>query len=138
MSARIRPGRLLAGELHRLGARARDAGDVVAEALDQGLEVHGDQRLVLDDQDVGRHVGGELAPGLLDEIAHHRHVDREDRGDLLLGKALEAGEQEGLTRQRRDLAEAHLGGQVALDELALAVHRKGIPDPGEDAGTGRP
>ena len=61
MSARIRPGRLLAGELHRLGAGAGDAGHVVAEPFDERLEIHRDQRLVLDDEDVGRHVGGELA-----------------------------------------------------------------------------
>ena len=70
ISARIRPGRLVGGELHRFRARAGDAGHVVAEAFDERLEIHGDQRLVLDDQDVGRHVGGEFAPGLVDEFAN--------------------------------------------------------------------
>ena len=38
--------------------------------------------------------------------------------DLLFREAFEAGQQEGLARQRRDLAEADLGRQVALDLLA--------------------
>ena len=78
MSARIRPGACVGGELHRLGAGAGDADHVVAEALDQGFEIHGDQRLVLDDEDVGGHVGGELAAGLVDEVADRLHVDVED------------------------------------------------------------
>ena len=71
-------------------------------------------------------------PGLVDEVAdRRRRRPIEDGADLLLGEALEAGEQEGLPRQRRDLADAHLGRQVALDLLAAAVHRQGVPDPGE-------
>ena len=120
MSARIRPGRCV-GELHRLLARAGDAGHVVPELLDERFEVHGDERLVLDDEDVGRHVGGELAARLLDELAHHRDVDAQDRGRLLLGEALEARQQEGLARQGGDLAEADLGRQVALDLSLLPL-----------------
>src|SRR4028119_2207781 len=77
-------GPLRAAELQRLRARARDADDVVAEALDQRLEIHRDQRLVLDDQNIGRHVGGKLASGLVDQLAHGLGVDGEDRPDLLL------------------------------------------------------
>ncbi len=55
MSARIILGVVLPVERDRLVVGAGDADDPVAEALDQLLDVHGDQRLVLDDQDVGRH-----------------------------------------------------------------------------------
>jgi hypothetical protein len=47
-------------------------------------------------------------------------------------EALQAGEQERLPRQGRDLPDADLRRQVPLDLVAAAVHRKGIPDAGED------
>ena len=60
---------LLLGQRHRFGMGAGDADDLVAEALDQRLDVHGDERLVFDDQDVGGDFGGEFAAGFLDQAA---------------------------------------------------------------------
>ena len=101
MSARIRPGRLALASVTALGMGARDAEHAMAEALDQPLEIHGDEGLVLDDQHVGGDLGGELAAGFLDQAAQRRHVDIEDRGGVLFGEALERDQQEGLPRQRR-------------------------------------
>ncbi len=42
------------------------------------------------------------------KLAQRRHVDIEDRGGVLLGKPFERHQQEGLPRQRRDLAEPPL------------------------------
>ena len=80
MSARIRPGRLVGGELHRLGPGAGDADHVMPEPFDQSLEIHGDERLVLDDEDIGGHVGGQFATRLVDEFAHRFGIDVEDAG----------------------------------------------------------
>jgi hypothetical protein len=41
----------------------------VAEAFHQRLDVHGDEGLVLDDEDVGGDLGRELAAGFLNQIA---------------------------------------------------------------------
>ena len=75
MSARIRPGRFCLGERDRFGMGARDADDPMAEALHQRLDVHGDEGLVLDDEDVGGDLGRELAAGFLDQVAQRRKID---------------------------------------------------------------
>ena len=67
MSARIRPGR---ARVHRLDGLLLGAGDLdhaMAEIGDEALEVERDQRLVLDDDDVGRDLAGDLAAGLVDQ-----------------------------------------------------------------------
>jgi hypothetical protein len=43
------PRTLGLGEPDRFGAGPRDAGDLVTEIFHEVLQVHGDQRLVLDD-----------------------------------------------------------------------------------------
>ena len=65
----------LVEQRRRLGMGARRADDAMAKALDHLLDVHGDQRLVLDDQDVGRHLARNLVAGL-----------RQQRGELLFGR----------------------------------------------------
>ena len=82
----MRPGRFWLGERHRLAVRARDADHPVAEAFDQGLDVHGDERLVLDDQDVGGDLGRKLAAGFFHQAAQRRQVDLEHFGRVVLGK----------------------------------------------------
>ena len=93
----------------------------MAEAFHQGFEIHGDERLVLDDQDFGRHVGGEFPARLVDQITHLVHVHIEDHAGIFLGEAFEAGEQERLPGQRGDLAEPNLGRQVVLHLIAVTV-----------------
>ena len=46
----------------------RDAGDIVAEVADDRLDVHRDDRFVLDDQ----HVGERLALDLLERLGDQR------------------------------------------------------------------
>ena len=46
---------------------AGDADDAMAEALDHTFEIHGDHRLVLDDEHVGRDLRGDLATGAIDQ-----------------------------------------------------------------------
>ncbi len=70
------------------------------------------------------HVGRELPPGLVDELAHGLGIHPENGRGLLFGKSFEARQQEGLPGKRRDLADADLRRQVALDLLALSVNGK--------------
>jgi hypothetical protein len=83
----------------------RHVDDAVTEALDERLEIHGDDRLILDDENVRRQLLGEFPARL-----------REEAGGLVLGaverlghvrrrKALHGCEQEGDTRARRQLLE---------------------------------
>ena len=114
----------------RLGAR--DAEHPVAEAFDQRLEVHRDEGLVLDDQDVGRDLGRELAAGFLDQRAQGRHVHLENPGRVLLGKALQRDQQEGLARLGVRLASRRSAGMsgstgafaVQATEFQILVNRR--------------
>ncbi len=114
MSARIKPGLLGLRERDRFGVRARDAEHAMAEAFDQAFEVHRDEGLVLDDQDVGGDLGGELAAGFFDQRAKRHHVDIENARGLALGKALERDQQERLPRHRRDAGKLAFAGQRRL------------------------
>ncbi len=105
------PGLLRLRQRQRLGVSARDADDIVAEAFDQRLDVHGDEGLVLDDEDVGGDLGGEFAAGFLDQTAQRRQVAVENFGRFLLGEAFERHQQEGLAGPRRDLGQVLLGRQ---------------------------
>jgi hypothetical protein len=104
----------------------------MAQILDQALEVHGDQGLVLDDEDVGRDLGRQLAPGLLDEVAHPGSVGVEDFRGLVLREAFERHQEEGLARQPGDVGEAPLDRQLGVAGLARVVQIDGIPNLGED------
>ena len=67
---------------------ASDAHDAMAKTLDDALEVHGDHRLVLDDEHVGRHLRGDLAAGLIDQLLDLGLVEVEDARDLRDAKSL--------------------------------------------------
>ena len=131
MSARIRPGCFVLGQRERLRVGARDAEHAMAEALDQAFQLHRDEGFVLDDQDVGRDLGGELAAGFLDQRAQRHHVDVEDARRVRLGEAFERDQQECLPRQRRDAGELALAGQRRPPGVGRAVERDRIPDLGE-------
>ncbi len=88
---------------------ARDAGDGVAEFLDHRLDVERDDRLVLDDQHVGRDLLGDFLAGSLDQRAGLRGRDVHDRRDFIDRKALDGAQQEGLARTRRQSFEVALG-----------------------------
>ncbi len=65
-------GRLAGHRVDRLGAGGGDVDHGVAELGDQGLDVGGDDRLVLDDQDVGGQFGVDLGLGLGDQLSRPR------------------------------------------------------------------
>ena len=71
-------GPLRLGERHCRGMRTGDTQHAMAEALDQPLEVHGDEGLVFDDEHIGRDLGRELTAGFLDQRAQRRNVDIEN------------------------------------------------------------
>ena len=98
--------------------RAGDAGDAVAEALDDAFEVHGDHRLVLDDEHVGRDLRRDLAAGEIDQLIDLGDVDIEDLRRLGRRETFHGAEQKGLARQRRDRF-----------ELAVDRGRGGAPAP---------
>ncbi len=94
------PRRRLARLGDRFVARHRDAGDIVAEVANDRFDVHRDDRLILDDQ----HVGMGLALDLRHRFGNQavdifgRGIDQ--IGGVLARKALEAGQQQRLARQR--------------------------------------
>ena len=92
-------------ELDRLAPRAGDPDDAVAEAGDDVLDVHGDQRLVLDDQHVGRHHRADLARRLVEQLGHALLVGPEDLGRLRDREAFDRGQEEGLARPGLDARE---------------------------------
>ena len=49
--------------------RAGNADHPVTEALHQGLNVHCDEGLILNDEDVGSDLGGKLTAGFLNQTA---------------------------------------------------------------------
>ena len=83
MSDRISSGCSFSHQRQRLAMGAGDAGHMMAQALDEELQIGGRQRLVLDDQDAGRRdLVGDLAVRLLDQPGDAADVDVEDLGDL--------------------------------------------------------
>ena len=108
MSARISPGRFFFASASA-SAWVRAMPITLWPRLStKRLDVHGNERLVLDDEDIGGDFGGEFAAGLFDQAAQRRQVAVEHFGRVLLGKSFERHQQEGLPGPRRDL------GQVLL------------------------
>src|SRR4029078_11580253 len=97
-------------EARRTGARlgdglvARDghARDVVAEGADNSFDVHGDNRLVLDDQDVREGLAFDLLERLGDEAVDVPRSGTDEIGGILGRETLEPREQEGRARAGRD------------------------------------
>ncbi len=91
--------------------RAGDAGHAMTEPLDDAFEIHGDHRLVLDDQHIGGDLRGDLAPRGIDQRFDVVVAGVEDDRGLVRREAFDGAEQEGLTRQRRDLLELAVDGR---------------------------
>ena len=88
------------------------ADHLVAEALDQLLDVHGDQRLVLDDHDLGGHLAGNLHRGLVEQPGEFAGFGDENFGAFLVGKPFDGDQQERLARLWREVRE--IGGGTLL------------------------
>ena len=74
----------------------------MAEPLHQCLQLHGNQRLVLDDQHVGGDLGCDLAAGQIDQLIEFGNIAVEDLRRFSGGKTFHRAEQECLARERRD------------------------------------
>ena len=139
MSARTRPGRALPRLRDRFVAGDRDAGDVMAEIADDRLDIHRDDRLVLDDEHVG---AGSAARSrrALRRPATSTSLGRgaDQIGGVLGRKALHRGQQQRLARQRRDPRQARLGDALGARRIlrvgsSLFLDIGGRPDGVEGA-----
>ena len=113
MSASTSPGLpRSATALIASGMRARHAMQALCpRSFTRRSKVHGDQRLVLDDEDVGGDLIGDLGSGLvrsapLASATVHAYGSGAVSDD---GEALEGHEEEGLARLGRDRIEARRG-----------------------------
>ncbi len=87
----------------------RNADDIMAQILDQALQIHRDEGLILDDQHVGRDLGGQFATRLIGEPAGLGNIRAQNEAYFFLRKALKREQEEGLPRQRRDIREPAFG-----------------------------
>ena len=116
--------------LDGFGVGARHTGDAVAKALDDAFEVHGDHRLVLDNEHVGRNLRGDFAASNIDQRVNLGHVAVENLPRLGGGKAFHRAEQKSLARNRRYRLELavdrrcgagrHLGLEIDADRIPQA------------------
>ena len=90
--------RVLARLRDRLVASHRDAGDVMAEIADDRLDIHRDDRLVLDDQHVGESLALDLFERLGDERIDVGRADVDQIARILRRKAFERRQQQRLSR----------------------------------------
>ena len=95
----------------RLPVGARHPDHLVSEVLEDGLEVHRDDRLVLDDENPGGEAAGDVARPALQQRAHPNRVEAHDRRRLCDREAFYGREQE---------SRADLGGKRS----EIAVERR--------------
>ncbi len=114
--------------LDRFLARARDAGHGVAEILHHRFDVECNDRLVLDDEHLGRNLLGDLAAGLIQQPLDGLGGRAEDRGDFLEGETLYGPQQERLARQRRNRAKIALGGRRTGRRSVCRLRIGGAPE----------
>ena len=68
---------------------AGDTEHAMTKPFHQRLELHRDEGVILDDQNVGGDLGRKLAARVLDQSAQLRHVDVEHASRIRLGEAFE-------------------------------------------------
>ena len=93
------------------------------------LQVGGDQRLVLDDQHVGRDLPADLAVGLPQQLLDPAVRNLEDLGGLAAVEVLDGHQQEGLARlgrQRRQRARRGCADLVGLRGGVFQPRREGV------------
>ena len=111
--------------------RTRDIGDAVPLLLDQVLEIERDEGLVLDDQDIGANLVGDLLARGIDEARRvfGRAVERaRDLGGI---KALERTEKKSDARTQGDRFEVTLRAASSFDErrrIDMVIDRHCSPD----------
>ena len=85
--------------------RTGGAHDPVPEAFHHLLDVHRDQRLILDDQDIGRNLARDFVAGLGEQVGELCLARVQDFSRLVIGEALDRNQQEGLPGAWRQGAE---------------------------------
>jgi hypothetical protein len=113
---------------HRQGdgfvTRDSNAGDVVAEIADDRLDIHRDDRLVLDDENLGTSLVLDLGQGIRDQIVDFAGIDLDQIRGVLRRETFHRGQQQRLTRQR-----GHPGEASACDGfVAFRVCRSFVSD----------
>ena len=94
----------------------------MAERCHQARQIERDERLILDDHDVGRELAGDLATGLVDQVLQLGVIDGENQCGFLRRELLYSNQQEGLPRLRRECAQIAFGGvQFGLRWLGVAL-----------------
>src|SRR5262245_43404701 len=88
--------------------RPRDAEHTMTKTFYQPLEIERDERLILDDEHVGRDLRRELAARFLDQFAQRGSVDIQDLGGIVLGQPFQCDQKERLARLGRYLREMPL------------------------------
>lgn len=91
---------MLARHRDGLVARARVADHRVAERFHERFQIHGDDRLVLDDENARGDLLSDLACRLVEEVANFRPFDVENFCRVLVGKALDRRQQKRLAGGR--------------------------------------
>src|SRR5262245_40693907 len=87
-------------ERGRLSMGAGRSDDAMAKALDHLLDVHCDQRLVLDDHNVRRDLPRYLSAGLRHQLTEFLEVYIKDFCSLFVIETLDGNEHESLSRAR--------------------------------------
>ncbi|KQY20038.1 hypothetical protein ASD31_06595 [Rhizobium sp. Root482] len=82
--------------------RSRDARNLVAEAGHHVFYIHGNQRFILDDEDFGSDLPGDIFRGLAQELGRLDIRDAEDFGGFTLRETFDRYQKKGLARIRRD------------------------------------
>ncbi len=103
----------------------------MAEFAHQRLDVGGDHRLVLDDQDIGRQLRVDFGLGFADQLLDLVEGGVEDLGRLTGSETFQGGEQERLARTGRNAHQpvgriVGLAGTIVLAALELGAG--GAPD----------
>src|SRR6185437_10033064 len=109
----------------RICARLRDrfvpsdsyAGDVVSKIANDRLNIHRDDRLILDDQNVGERLALDLLERFGDERIDVGGPDVDQIGCVLRRKAFERGQEQRLTGQWSDARESRMGDSLGSDGI---------------------
>ena len=95
----------------------------MAKALHDFRHIHGDHRLVLDDEDVRRRLALQIGPGVVQALGDLRRIEPQDLGRLGLGKSLLMDQEQGLAVAGREL------GQPFADPALHRIRRRRLPGP---------
>ena len=88
----------------------------MSQIRQQPLQIDGNQRLVLDDQDVGRNLPADLRAGFVEQVVYAVLRYFEDLGRLRSREVLDGNEQKRLTSLRRKRSK-RTGGRLAQADL---------------------